>query len=182
MNYIDRLKALKGLYFLDKGSWVFALLLTFVQFTCMSQNNFDKKINSLLSHTVDLIHQDELRNKLEKDDLVLLDTRSKEEFEVSHIKDARFVDYDNFVPEMVADIAKDSPVVLYCSVGYRSEKIGERLKELGFTNVLNLYGGIFDWKNNDQEVVKGFNIPTDSVHTYNKNWSKWLKKGVKVYD
>ena len=83
---------------------------------------------------------------------------------------------------MVEDLDKDKPVILYCSVGYRSEKIGERLQEMGFTEVYNLYGGIFDWKNKDNPVVNTHQNPTDSVHTYNKNWSKWLTKGVKVYD
>ncbi len=158
------------------------LLLLSVPFSCMSQKDFDKKINSLLSHTVELIREDELREKLMKEDIVLLDTRSVEEYEVSHLRDSRFIDYDNFSATMVEDLDKDKPVVLYCSVGYRSEKIGERLQELGFTNVFNLYGGIFDWKNNDNPVINQQNIPTDSVHTYNKNWSRWLVKGVKVYD
>ncbi len=150
--------------------------------TGMSQKDFDRKINSLLSNTVPLIHQDELREKLEKENIALLDTRSDKEFQVSHLQGARFVDYDNFSTTIVEDLDKDKPVILYCSVGYRSEKIGERLQEMGFTEVYNLYGGIFDWKNKDNPVVNTHQNPTDSVHTYNKNWSKWLTKGVKVYD
>ena len=38
-------------------------------------------------------------------------------------------------------------IIVYCSIGVRSEDIGEKLKELGYTKILNLYGGIFDWKN-----------------------------------
>ena len=67
-------------------------------------------------------------------------------------------------------------------MGYRSERIGEKLQKMGFTNVKNLYGGIFDWKNQDFEVVGMDNLATDSVHTYNKSWSKWLYKGIKVYE
>jgi predicted sulfurtransferase len=66
-------------------------------------------------------------------------------------------------------------------VGYRSEKVGEKLQELGFQNVKNLYGGIFQWKNEGFEVENSLSMPTDSVHTYNKRWSKWLLKGVRVY-
>ncbi|MEM6522986.1 MAG: rhodanese-like domain-containing protein [Bacteroidota bacterium] len=148
----------------------------------MSQKDFDEKINSLLSHTVPLVHENELNGHFENNDFILLDTRSLEEYEVSHLKGARFIDYDSFEPRMVNDISKSKPVVLYCSVGYRSEKIGERLQELGFKNVYNLYGGIFDWKNKDNSVVNQKNLETDSVHTYNKSWSKWLKKGIKVYE
>ena len=53
---------------------------------------------------------------------------------------------------------------------------------MGFENVRNLYGGIFQWKNQDKPVVDTKGIKTDSVHTYSKAWSKWLKKGIKVYE
>ena len=77
--------------------------------------------------------------------------------------------------------AKDQEVIVYCSVGYRSERIGEKLQKAGYTNVKNLYGGIFSWKNEGNEVVRDADIPTDSVHTYNKSWGKWLLKGIEVY-
>jgi 3-mercaptopyruvate sulfurtransferase SseA len=67
-------------------------------------------------------------------------------------------------------------------VGYRSGKIGEKLKKMGFTNVYNLYGGIFEWKNRGYEVHNNQNSVTDSVHAYNRAWSVFLRKGVKVYE
>lgn len=149
----------------------------------MSQGDFDKKINSLISRSVDLIHHDELAQMINSGkEVVLLDTRTKPEYEISHIPSALFIDYDRFSKKMVNKIDKEATVVVYCSVGYRSEKIGEKLKSMGFKNVTNLYGGIFDWKNNDHTVQNTKAVETDSVHTYNKNWSKWLEKGVKVYE
>ena len=53
----------------------------------------------------------------------------------------------NLLKYKVEDIARESTIVVYCSVGYRSEKIAEELDKLGFTNVSNLYGGIFEWIN-----------------------------------
>jgi len=52
---------------------------------------------------------------------------------------------------------------------------------MGFTNVRNLYGGIFEWVNEGGEIRNSKNQPTDSVHTYSKSWSIWLEKGIKVY-
>ena len=97
---------------------------------------------------------------------------------------AKFIDYDRFEIEQVSDIDKEKEIIVYCSVGYRSEKIGEKLQEAGFQNVKNIYGGIFEWKNLNFEVVNQNGEPTDSVHTYNKRWSKWLQegKGIKVYE
>lgn len=163
--------------------WVYLSILTLISSSLMAQSSFDKKVNSLINRTVPVVMEHELNHKLQEDKkVVLLDTRTKEEFEVSKISGAEFIDYDSFNPDMVSHIPKDEEIIVYCSVGYRSEKIGEKLKELGYSNVHNLFGGIFDWKNKDHEVVNQKNQPTDSVHTYNKNWSKWLEKGIKVYD
>lgn len=147
---------------------------------CVSgQTDFDRKLKSLYKNTVPLIHTEELAKV--KDNVILLDTRSPEEFQVSHIPNARFLDYDKFNSKTVIPIDKNATIIVYCSVGYRSERVGEKLREMGYKNVTNLYGGIFDWVNNGETVVNKSEVATDSVHTYNKDWSRWLIKGVKVY-
>lgn len=158
------------------------LLTTGATLTACGQKNFDEKLQSLYSYTVPLIQPSELVEvkKAEKP-VYVLDTRSTEEFAVSHLKDARFIDYDHFNMKDVQEIPKDAKVVVYCSVGYRSERVGEKLKAAGYKDVSNLYGGIFQWKNEGYTVVNQQQQPTDSVHTYNKDWSQWLERGVKVY-
>mgnify|MGYP000625090897 CR=1 FL=1 len=145
------------------------------------QKTFDQKMESLYKNTVPLISAEELK-QLQYTDVFILDTREQEEFEVSHIEGAQFVSFDDFEAEDVGNIPKNAQVVVYCSVGYRSEQIGEKLQEMGYRHVKNLYGGIFEWKNQGNEVYNTNNQPTDSVHTYNWNWSKWLYKGIKVYE
>ncbi len=156
----------------------FIILVVSALSSC-GQKTYDEKLESLYRKTVPLIKADSLKPRMEE--VVILDTRAKEEYAVSHISGARFIDYDDFEVTQVMDIPKDSEVIVYCSVGYRSERIGEKLQKAGFTNVKNLYGGIFSWKNDGYEVVGPNESPTDSVHTYNKSWGKWLKKGIKVY-
>ena len=53
---------------------------------------------------------------------------------------------------------------------------------MGYKNVQNLYGGIFEWKNNDGKVYNQQEKETDSVHAFSKHWGKLLLKGEKVYD
>lgn len=143
---------------------------------------FDDKIQSLVSGLVPYIYQDELKDRLNgNDNLVILDTRKEEEFEVSHLTGAVFINYDNFAPSLVEGLNKNELVVVYCSVGYRSEKIATKLISLGFTNVRNLYGGIFEWKNRGNMVVTSDEMATERVHTYNEDWSRWLQNGDKVY-
>jgi hypothetical protein len=72
---------------------------------------------------------------------------------------------------------------VYCSIGYRSEKIGEQLQKLGYKNVYNLYGSLFAWVNRGYEVVDINNKSTYTVHGYDAKWAKWItnKRYKKVY-
>ena len=161
--------------------FLFIVLFSLDMARCQTKS-YKEKLESLYNHTVPVILSQNLVDNLKKENpVVLLDIRSTEEYEISHLKGALMIDYDDFNNNDIKDIPLDAQVVVYCSVGYRSEKIGEKLLELGFKDVKNLYGGIFQWKNEGFEVVNNNLQKTDSVHTYSKSWSKWLENGVKVY-
>lgn len=159
------------------------LILLFISLLfAEAQTDFDKKLKSLYRNSVATITPNELSKLMDSGvPVVLMDIRSPEEYGVSHIRTANFLDYGSFNTRMVEKFSKDSPIIVYCSVGYRSERVGEKLKSAGFKNVKNLYGGIFQWVNEGHPVVNKKDHPTDSVHTYNRNWSQWLTKGIKVY-
>lgn len=147
------------------------------------QQTLDEKLGEIYRHTVPLIQPSDLYEWKEAGkDLAILDIRSDGEYQVSHIEGAELIDFKSFEDQDVARVPKGKVVVVYCSVGYRSERIGEKMKALGFDEVYNLYGGIFQWKNEGYEVVDSEQKPTERVHAYNKNWGKYLKKGIKVYD
>ena len=121
---------------------------------------------------------------VQKENIVLLDSREKIEYETSHIENAVCVGYDKFKIKKIKKLLpkdKNTPIVVYCSLGIRSEDVGEKLKKAGYTNVYNLYGGIFEWKNQNNSVVNNKGETTENVHTFNEDWSIWLKKGVKIY-
>lgn len=136
---------------------------------------FDQKISNTISFTVPTMGVEELKNETEQ--VYILDAREKKEFEISHIPNAKFIGYNKLNKDVLKDIPKDTKVVLYCSIGYRSEKIGEKIRKKGFTNVHNLYGSIFEWVNQGYPVVDKNGQPTKKVHTYNKDWSQWVEAG-----
>jgi len=138
---------------------------------------FDEMLENLLSFSVPYITVDELK---EMDGVCLLDARELEEYKVSHIEGAQYIGYNDFSKKALENIPKEQTVVIYCSVGYRSEKIGEKLQRMGYIEVYNLYGSIFEWVNEGYPVVDE-NGTTTRVHTYNKRWSKWLQNGQAVY-
>jgi len=149
--------------------------------SCQDQA-FDKAVTNLLSFTVPLKSVKEL-SKENLDDYLLLDAREKEEYEISHIKGAKYIGYNKFDIKSLNGIDKSQPIVVYCSVGYRSEKIGEKLQKAGFTKVYNLYGSIFEWVNNGNEIKNSEGKSTKKVHTYSKKWGKWVfnEKYTKVW-
>lgn len=156
------------------------LTILVVFFSVSAQKKLERTLKQLNSESVPYIYVNELQSAEGK---ILLDTRKKEEYEISHLKDALWVGYKEFQKDSVTNkiTNKNTPIVVYCSIGVRSEDIGEKLQKAGFTNVKNLYGGIFEWKNQGNAVYKN-EVETDSVHTFNKQWGKLLNKGIKVYD
>jgi rhodanese-related sulfurtransferase len=157
------------------------LILTILQSLAVfaQSKSFDVLLRSMIKKTVPIIKVQEL--KAQKEKVILLDARERKEYEVSHLKDARFVGFNDFSLENIKDIPKNTPIVVYCSIGVRSEKIGEKLLAAGYTNVRNCYGSIFEWVNQGNEVVDMEEKPTNKIHAYTQKWGVWVKKGEKVY-
>jgi rhodanese-related sulfurtransferase len=113
---------------------------------------------------------------------ILLDARTAVEYDISHIQGAIRVDPDN--PQIDSlGIPADSPIVAYCSVGYRSSAVARALQKRGYTNVANLEGSLFKWANEGRPLVRdtetrGESIGTSDVHPYNALWGKLLEKQV----
>lgn len=146
----------------------------------VSSAAFSDKINSYLEFSIPVVSVKEAH---QLKDVVFLDAREIEEYEVSHLPAAKYIGYKNMDDAVLKQVPKDKRIVVYCSIGYRSEKIGEKLKKKGFTRVYNLYGSIFEWANEGYALEDKTGQPTKRVHVYNKQWSKWMtnKNYEKVY-
>ncbi len=80
-----------------------------------------------------------------QDGYIILDVRTQEEFDESHIEGAILIpDYEitNKAESVLKD--KDQLILVYCRSGRRSKLAAEALVELGYTNVKE-FGGIIDW-------------------------------------
>ncbi len=111
---------------------------------------------------------------------VLLDVRTPAEYEVSHLKGARRVDPKAAAESAAAGIPKDVPIVTYCSVGYRSGEMAERLRAAGYTSVQNLEGSIFQWANERRPLVRGEGERVTRVHPYSAVWGRLLTPEVRA--
>lgn len=155
-----------------------------------SQKNLQQLLKKYNTESVPYISVNELQKEKPFDSaqgnsIIILDAREPKEFKVSHLKNAVCVGYDFFnLENTLKKLPKDknTKIVVYCSLGIRSEDIAEKLQKEGYTNVFNLYGGIFEWKNQGNTIVNLQNNPTEKVHAFNKEWSKWLQKGEKIHE
>jgi rhodanese-related sulfurtransferase len=145
-----------------------------------AQKSIEETLKKYNKGTVPYITVSELSGSR---NFLLLDTRSKEEFDVSHLKDAIWVGFEEFDPNRIHKTAPDkaTPLVVYCSVGVRSEGIGEKLIAMGYSEVKNLYGGIFQWKNDGFPVYDSSGKETQRVHAYDRHWGKLLTDAVKIF-
>jgi len=159
-----------------QAALIFFLLTT----TLFSQKSIDGALKQFNKNSIPYISIAELR---EVDSPILLDAREKEEFDVSHLKSAYWAGYEDFKLERIQRLIPDTTatVVVYCSIGVRSEDIGEKLKKAGYANVKNLYGGIFGWKSKGNKVYDNLDQPTEKVHAFSKQWGKLLTNAHKVY-
>jgi rhodanese-related sulfurtransferase len=110
---------------------------------------------------------------------VLLDVRTPEEWNVSHLPGARRVDPNASVETAAAGLSKETPIVTYCAVGYRSGEMADRLRAAGFGNVHNLEGSIFQWANEHRPLVRD-DERVSQVHPYNMFWGRLLNDDVRA--
>ena len=87
------------------------------------------------------------------EDVFLLDVREPYEFQIAQIGGKLIPQND--VPQRLTEIPRDREVVVHCRSGARSQRIAEFLKQSGYTQVVNLAGGILAWSDEvDPSVQK----------------------------
>ena len=143
----------------------------------VTDSAYKATLERLLSDRVPTIGVSEA---VKQENTIFLDARKKEEYEISHIPGAIWVGFNKFDLENIPEGLKGKDLVVYCSVGYRSQKITRKLRRAGYARAKNLYGGIFEWINQGHPVVDRQGT-TQNIHGYSKKWAIWLRKGNVVY-
>lgn len=86
---------------------------------------------------------------------VILDVRTAEEFAEEHLPGAILLDYHSSdFSEKVAKLDKSKLYLVHCAVGGRSARACTKMEALGFTNLVNLEGGLIGWKEAGKPVTK----------------------------
>lgn len=133
--------------------------------------------------TVDEVFPWDLAQEItQNSDLILLDVREQDEFEMMHIKNSLHVargvlesacvwNYDHTVTRLAE--ARNQNIVLICRSGYRSALAALTMQHMGFENVRSLKLGIKGWNDNDLEMLdmQGNIVDADEANV-------WLNRAV----
>jgi rhodanese-related sulfurtransferase len=120
--------------------------------------------------------------KTEKGVLHIIDARTREEYNVSHIKDAVHSGYTEFTPNRIWTIARNSRVIIYSTTsGKRSLNIAQYMVLMGYTDIQVLEEGLIGWKNFRQVVVNSKDKKTDKIHIGHKNNMRLVRLGLVVF-
>lgn len=86
-----------------------------------------------------------------KENIILLDVRTLEEYEEIHLENALLLPVQQLSAQSLADIglgedAKDKEIIIYCRSGARSKTAYNIMKSLGYTNIKSVGGGMIHWE------------------------------------
>lgn len=93
--------------------------------------------------------------KINREDALVLDVRTQDEFARGHIVGAKHVpvaDLEKRLAEL--DKSKSKPVIVCCQTGARSATAAAALRKAGFEQVFNLRGGLQEWERAGQPVSR----------------------------
>ena len=97
------------------------------------------------------ISAEEAYEMMASQEVVVVDVRTREEYDSGHIENAVLVPNESIgseMPEALPD--KEATLLIYCRSGRRSKDAAEKLLSLGYQNVYD-FGGVIDWP---YELVK----------------------------
>ena len=116
---------------------LFITAISILFFSCNAQSNSDAKLVDAKEFSAEIKSANAPQ---------ILDVRTPQEFNEQHIANATNIDWNgNSFEEQAKQLDKDRTVYVYCKSGGRSAKASSKLAEMGFTDIVELDGGITKW-------------------------------------
>jgi rhodanese-related sulfurtransferase len=99
------------------------------------------------SKKVNVISQKKFKRQMNKDNVVILDVRTPEEFNAGYIPGAKLINYkDSTFAQQINALNKNKHYLVYCKSGNRSNKTVQHMLNNGFKNVRQLEDGYSKWE------------------------------------
>lgn len=134
---------------MKKIVYIIILIIIIVGITLYLNKKDKKEIEEVKIKHVSMDEIVQIMN--ENSNYIILDVRTIEEYNEGHIPNAICIPNESIGNEPIKELPnKEQLILIYCRSGNRSKQAAEKLKNLGYTNLIE-FGGIKDWKG---EIVK----------------------------
>ena len=135
---------------MNKTIYVILIIIAIVVGVILMLNKKDKNIdNEVIIKHVSMDDIVEIMN--ENKNYIILDVRTIAEYNEGHIPNAICIPNESIGSDIGSKLPnKEQLILVYCRSGNRSKQAVEKLKDLGYTNLIE-FGGIIDWNG---EIVK----------------------------
>jgi phage shock protein E len=135
---------------MNKTIYVILIIIAIVVGVILMLNKKDKNIdNEVIIKHVSMDDIVEIMN--ENNNYIILDVRTIAEYNEGHIPNAICIPNETIGSNIINELPdKEQLILVYCRSGNRSKQAAEKLRKLGYTNLIE-FGGIIDWKG---ELVK----------------------------
>ena len=137
---------------MSKVIYIVLIILIIVGGVILLLDKKDANFNSKKESSIKYVSMDDIFKIMnENEDYIILDVRTVEEYNEGHIPNAICIPNETISEDVINKLPnKDQLILIYCRSGNRSKQAAEKLKKLGYTNLIE-FGGIIDWKG---EIVK----------------------------
>ncbi len=119
----------------------------------------DKTANDLVADAtkeIKTVSAQEAKQMLDAGGVVLVDVREQDEFDLERIPQAVFIPRGMLEFQLPGKFPKkDTAMIVYCLKGGRGALAAQTLKIMGYTNVVNLNGGMVAWQAAKYPTEKG---------------------------
>jgi len=115
----------------------------------------------------------ELLSTSAQGEIVLLDVRELDEYQVGHLSGAVLATDVEMALEAFGDRVRHETIVVHCAVGYRFSRLATKLESRGYDSVFNLEGSLFKWANEGRPMHRDTTC-VEEVHPYDDEWGQLL--------
>ncbi|WP_158568992.1 rhodanese-like domain-containing protein [Chitinophaga silvisoli] len=108
-----------------------------------------------------VVKPDVFQTGIKQSGVQVFDVRTLAEYSSGHLPHAMQADFarEEEFNERIQYLNKQQPVYVYCLSGPRAAAAAKQMRDKGFSNVVELEGGLAAWKGAGLEVEGGNNIP-----------------------
>ena len=131
---------------MKKVIYIIVLIIIIVGGFALVIENKENRIDNKEESVIKYVSMDEIVQIMkENSNYVILDVRTMQEYNEGHIPNAICIPNETIGEDIINKLPnKEQLILIYCRSGNRSKQAAQKLKNLGYTNLIE-FGGIIDW-------------------------------------